>query len=173
MAYFLKSPLAKARSLSALLATSAAMTLSVSGTAVAETLAGSEATTSTHAEEGADIVVTARRTEEKLQDVPVAVAAFSTASLAERRIVSEADLQVATPGLTVRSTTSSNQLNYSIRGQSVDSFSYSSPAVVAYFNNVPVGGTTATAFFDLGSIQVLKGPQGTLFGRNATGGAVL
>ncbi|WP_068071550.1 TonB-dependent receptor [Novosphingobium lentum] len=119
------------------------------------------------------IVVTARRTDEKLKDVPVAVAAFSTKALTEQRIASEADLQVATPGLTVRSTTSSNQLNYSIRGQSVDSFSYSSPAVVAYSNNVPVGGTTATSFFDLQSIQVLKGPQGTLFGRNATGGAVL
>ena len=122
---------------------------------------------------GNDIVVTARRIEEKLQNVPVAVTAFGAKALAEQRIGSEADLQMATPGLTVRSTTSSNQLNYSIRGQSVDSFSYSSPAVVAYFNSVPVGGTTATAFFDLESIQVLKGPQGTLFGRNATGGAVL
>jgi iron complex outermembrane recepter protein len=120
-----------------------------------------------------DIIVTARRTDEKLQDVPVAVVAFGSQALAERRIGSEADLQVATPGLTVRSTTSSNQLNYAVRGQSVDSFSYSAPSVVAYFNNVPVGGTTATAFFDLESIQVLKGPQGTLFGRNATGGAVL
>ena len=120
-----------------------------------------------------DIVVTARRIDEKLRDVPVAVAAFGAKALAEQRIASEADLQIATPGLTVRSTTSSNQLNYSIRGQSVDSFSYSSPAVVAYSNNVPVGGTTATSFFDLESIQVLKGPQGTLFGRNATGGAVL
>jgi iron complex outermembrane receptor protein len=121
----------------------------------------------------ADIVVTARRIDEKLRDVPVAVAAFGAKALAEQRIDSEADLQIATPGLTVRATSSSNQLNYAIRGQSVDSFSYSPPAVVAYFNNVPTGGTTATAFFDLESIQVLKGPQGTLFGRNATGGAVL
>ena len=120
-----------------------------------------------------DIVVTARRVDEKLRDVPVAVAAFGGKALAEQRIASESDLQMATPGLTVRSTSSSNQLNYSIRGQSVDSFSYSSPAVVAYFNSVPTGGTTATSFFDLESIQVLKGPQGTLFGRNATGGAVL
>ena len=120
-----------------------------------------------------DIIVTARRTNEKLQDVPVAVTAFGSESLAERRITSQTDLQIATPGLTVRQTGSSDQLNYAIRGQSIDSFSFSSPAVVAYFNEVQAGGGAATAFFDLESIQVLKGPQGTLFGRNATGGAVL
>ncbi len=120
-----------------------------------------------------DIVVTARRIEEKLQTVPVAIAAFGATSLAERGIESQADLQIATPGLTVRETGSSDQLNYSIRGQSIDAFSFSSPAVATYFNDVPIGGAAATSFFDLGSIQVLKGPQGTLFGRNATGGAVL
>lgn len=119
------------------------------------------------------IVVTARRTEERLEDVPVAVAAFGAQALNERKIESEIDLQVATPGLTVRQTGSSDQLNYAIRGQSIDSFSNSAPAVVAYFNDVPAGGGSATALFDLDSIQVLKGPQGTLFGRNATGGAVL
>jgi iron complex outermembrane receptor protein len=120
-----------------------------------------------------DIIVTARRSGEKLQDVPVAVTAFGSDALAERRISTESDLQIATPGLTVRSAVSSNQINYAIRGQSVDGFSFSSPAVTAYFNEVPTGGTSATSLFDLESIQVLKGPQGTLFGRNATGGAVL
>jgi iron complex outermembrane recepter protein len=120
-----------------------------------------------------DIIVTARRTDERLQDVPVAVTAFGADALEERKISSETDLQVATPGLTVRQTGSSDQLNYAIRGQSIDSFSFSSPAVVAYFNEVQAGGGAATSFFDLSSIQVLKGPQGTLFGRNATGGAVL
>lgn len=120
-----------------------------------------------------DIVVTARRSGERLQDVPVAVTAFGADALAERRISTENDLQIATPGLTVRSAVSSNQINYAIRGQSVDGFSFSSPAVTAYFNEVPTGGTSATSLFDLESIQVLKGPQGTLFGRNATGGAVL
>jgi iron complex outermembrane receptor protein len=120
-----------------------------------------------------EIIVTARRSDEKLQDVPVAVTAFGSKALAERRISTESDLQIATPGLTVRSAVSSNQINYAIRGQSVDGFSFSSPAVTAYFNEVPTGGTSATSLFDLESIQVLKGPQGTLFGRNATGGAVL
>jgi iron complex outermembrane recepter protein len=119
------------------------------------------------------IIVTARRTSERLQDVPVSVAAFSSEALKENRIVSEIDLQIATPGLTVRQTGSSDQLNFAIRGQSIDSFSNSAPAVVAYFNDVPAGGGNSTALFDLSSVQVLKGPQGTLFGRNATGGAVL
>src|ERR1700722_3051808 len=119
------------------------------------------------------IVVTARRTSERLQDVPVAVTAIAPESLAEQRIESQVDLQFATPGLTVRQTGSSDQLNYAIRGQSIDAFSFASPAVVAYFNEVEVGGGAATSLFDLDSIQVLKGPQGTLFGRNATGGAVL
>ncbi len=120
-----------------------------------------------------DIVVTARRTSERLQDVPVAVSALGANDLAERRIGSETDLQIATPGLTVRQTGSSDQLNYAIRGQSIDAFSFASPAVTTYFNEIQVGGGSSTSFFDFQSIQVLKGPQGTLFGRNATGGAVL
>jgi iron complex outermembrane recepter protein len=120
-----------------------------------------------------DIVVTARRSEESLSKVPVAVAAFSPQELTERRIVSEVDLQASTPGLTVRSTNSSEQLSFSLRGQSIDAFSYGAPAVVAYFNETQIKGVATSAFYDLSSIQVLKGPQGTLFGRNATGGAVL
>lgn len=138
-----------------------------------QAFAQSESAAETPKAENGEIVVTARRTEEKLQDVPISVAAFGEQALAERRIASEADLQIATPGLTVRQTISSNQINYALRGQSIDAFSFTAPAVTAYFNDVQVGGTSATSFFDLSSIQVLKGPQGTLFGRNATGGAVL
>jgi iron complex outermembrane receptor protein len=120
-----------------------------------------------------ELMVDARRIRERLQDVPVAITALSVTALSEQRVASESDLQMAVPGLTVRQTTSSNNLNFAIRGQSIDSYSYSAPAVTAYFNEVQAGGASATAFYDLESIQVLKGPQGTLFGRNATGGAVL
>lgn len=119
------------------------------------------------------IVVTARRSEERLEDVPVAVSALSPADLKERRVQSEQDLQFATPGLTVRTTVSNNQISFALRGQSVDSFSNTPPAVLAYFNEVQVTRFGASALYDLESIQVLKGPQGTLFGRNATGGALL
>tara|TARA_R110001606_G_scaffold258475_6_gene406235 strand:- start:622 stop:2958 length:2337 start_codon:yes stop_codon:yes gene_type:complete len=161
-------------SLMRLTLTSAAIALATAGTPLLAQ-AGDDAQSEAGGEyEDSDaIVVTARRKAERLQDVPIAVAAFGVEALQERRIESEVDLQIATPGLTVRQTGSSDQLNFAIRGQSIDSFSNSAPAVVAYFNDVPAGGGAATALFDLGSIQVLKGPQGTLFGRNATGGAVL
>jgi iron complex outermembrane receptor protein len=120
-----------------------------------------------------EIVVTAQRRSEALERTPVAVAAISADTLRRNAIVSEADLQTAVPGLIVKAGQSSNQINYSLRGQTVDAFSSSRPSVLPYFNEVQVGGTGATSFYDLESIQVLKGPQGTLFGRNSTGGAVL
>jgi iron complex outermembrane recepter protein len=76
--------------------------------------------------------------------------------MAEQHIDSQADLQYATPGLVVCATGSSDQLNYALRDQSVDSFSFAAPAVVAYFNEVPTGEAAAQAFFDMDSIQVLK-----------------
>jgi len=142
-------------------------------TAVGTTPALAQDADEASAANSGDIIVTARRSEESLSKVPVAVAAFGAEELTERRIVSERDLQASTPGLTVRSTNASEQLSFSLRGQSIDAFSYGAPAVVAYFNETQVKGVAASAFYDLGSIQVLKGPQGTLFGRNATGGAVL
>lgn len=120
-----------------------------------------------------EILVTARRQSERLEKVPVSVTAISGDQLASQRILSEKDLQIATPGLYVREASSNNQLSFSLRGQSVDAFSFSSPAVLTYFNEFQVAGSTASSYFDLESIQVLQGPQGTLFGRNATGGAVL
>lgn len=74
-----------------------------------------------------EILVTARRREENLADVPVAVEVFGGQALNERGILTEADLQSATAGLTVRQTGSSNQSNFSLRGQSIDAFSFASP----------------------------------------------
>lgn len=121
-----------------------------------------------------DIIVTAQRRSESLQRTPVAVAVLSAETLVKRAVTTESDLQIVSPGLTVRASLNSNQINYAIRGQSLDAFSGTRPGVLPYFNEVQVGGNGgASAFYDLQSIQVLKGPQGTLFGRNATGGAVL
>ncbi|WP_169805653.1 TonB-dependent receptor [Novosphingobium rosa] len=120
-----------------------------------------------------DIVVTARRKEESLQSVPVAVVAFGQETIANRQIKSEGDLQRVVPGLTIRETEGSNQVAYSIRGQTIDAFTGSALAVVPYVNEVQANGNAASNFYDLESIQALKGPQGTLFGRNSTGGAVL
>ena len=121
-----------------------------------------------------DIVVTAQRREEQLSKVPVAVVAFGAEALQTRNITSEQDMGSLVPGLQVKNGQNSNQLSFTLRGQTLDPFSGTSPAVLTYLNEAPyTPGQTATAFFDLSSVQVLKGPQGTLFGRNATGGAVL
>jgi len=120
-----------------------------------------------------EIVVTARRLTEDLETVPVAVDALSASALAERHVTTEQELQTAVPGLLSVASTSTNQLAFSIRGQALDAYSYTSPTVLAYFNEFQTGGSSATTYFDLQSVQVLKGPQGTLFGRNTTGGAVL
>jgi len=121
-----------------------------------------------------EIVVTAQRRSENLERTPVAVTVVGSDALAKQDIVTQADLRTAVPGLTVRASLNSNDLNYSIRGQTVDAFSGSQPAVLPYINEVQVGSSGgASAFYDLQSVQVLKGPQGTLFGKNSTGGAVL
>ena len=120
-----------------------------------------------------EIVVTAQRRSEALEKTPVAVSVVSADTLARQAITSERDLQFATPGLTVRASQNDNTLNYSLRGQTVDAYTSSLPSVLPYVNEVQVGGSGSTAFYDLQSVQVLKGPQGTLFGRNSTGGAVL
>ena len=121
-----------------------------------------------------EIIVTAQRRSENLERTPVAVAVLNGDDLADQRIVTQSDLQNAVPGLQVRESTNNNELNYAIRGQTVSAYSSSTPAVLPYVNEVQVSGPGgSSAFYDLQSIQVLKGPQGTLFGRNATGGAVL
>jgi iron complex outermembrane receptor protein len=137
--------------------------------------AATDADTSPSDQSGAlqEIVVTARRQNEDLEKVPVAVDALSATALAEQHVTTEQELQTAVPGLMTVPSTSTNQLAFSIRGQALDAYSYTSPTVLTYFDEFQTGGTSSTTFFDLQSVQVLKGPQGTLFGRNATGGAVL
>lgn len=117
-----------------------------------------------------DVVVTARRREERLQEVPLAVTALSAEVLEEKGVRDANDLGQVAPGLSVQNTTANrNNITYSIRGQG-QAFGQNSPGVVPYFAEVPSFGD---AIFDLQGIQVLKGPQGTLFGRNTTGGAIL
>lgn len=149
--------------------------MSVAAAAETSSPAPANAVESSSAGSGAleEIVVTAQRVETNLQRTPLSVTVLSGSMLAEESIISESDLQSAVPGLTVRGAQDSNQLNYSLRGQTVDVYSSSLPAVLPYVNEVQVSTGSSSAFYDLQSIQVLKGPQGTLFGRNATGGAVL
>lgn len=122
-----------------------------------------------------EVVVTARRREENLQDVPAAVTALSGQALAQQQIRTPTDVQVVTPSLSIggaNSVFSRNMGNYSIRG--VGQGLFGGASVTSYFAEAPFGPTgPALPFFDIESVQVLKGPQGTLFGRATAGGAVL
>ena len=131
-------------------------------------------------DEGA-IVVTARRVEERLQDVPISITVFNQDQISKRNIVNSADLAVYTPSLSVNSRYGPEKASFAIRGFVQDLAT--APSVGVYFADVVAprsGGATTSgegagvgALFDLQNVQVLKGPQGTLFGRNTTGGAVL
>jgi iron complex outermembrane receptor protein len=128
-----------------------------------------------------DIVVTARRVEERLQDVPISMTVFTQQAITDRNIVSGKDLTTYTPSLSSNSQFGNDNSTFSLRGFVQDLFT--SPSVGVYFADViaPRGAGTLQAgdgagpgsFFDLQNVQVLKGPQGTLFGRNTTGGAIL
>lgn len=120
-----------------------------------------------------DIIVTARRRDESLSKVPISISALSSESLTKQGIRTEADLQIAVPGLQTVQGGNGNLLNFAIRGQTIDGYSQSPSAVLTYVNEFQITAPGASAFFDLANVQVLKGPQGTLFGRNTTGGAVL
>jgi iron complex outermembrane receptor protein len=121
-----------------------------------------------------EITVTARRKEESLQSVPVSVRAFTAESLREQSISTTQDLQMSTPGVYLSGSGGNENVVYQIRGQTKALSGPSSPAVVSYFAEVPdpTFGSSVPQY-DISSVQVLKGPQGTLFGRNTTGGAVL
>ncbi|MDB6063561.1 MAG: TonB-dependent receptor [Verrucomicrobiaceae bacterium] len=121
-----------------------------------------------------EVMVSARRSEESIQSTPVTVSAFNAEALREKAISTPEDLQMSTPGVFLSGTASRQNVIYQIRGQSKSIFGPNSPAVVSYFAEVPdpfVGSFVPQ--YDLNSVQVLKGPQGTLFGRNTTGGAIL
>jgi iron complex outermembrane recepter protein len=136
--------------------------------------AGTAASTDSSASSLEEITVTARRKEESLQSVPVSITAFTAETLREQSISTTQDLQMSTPGVYLSGSGGNENVVYTIRGQSKALSGPSSPAVVSYFAEVPdVTFGSSVPQYDIASIQVLKGPQGTLFGRNTTGGAVL
>jgi len=128
-----------------------------------------------------DIIVTARRVEERLQDVPISITVFSQEQLSARNVASATDLAAYTPSLSLNSRYGPDKSSFAIRGFSQDLNTL--PSVGVYFaeavaprlnSNITSGnGAGPGAMFDLQNVQVLKGPQGTLFGRNTTGGAIL
>lgn len=119
------------------------------------------------------VTVTARRRPEDLEKTPVAVTVLSGDLLRTQDVKSALDLQNFAPSLTVTGNLGSRDTDvFSIRGQS-QPFGGADPGVQSYFAEVPFNASGHGSYFDLQNIQVLAGPQGTLFGRSTTGGAVL
>ena len=129
----------------------------------------------------ADIIVTAQRVEQRLQDVPISITVLNQQQLSQHNIVSTADLGGFVPSLSVNQQFGPEKASFVLRG--FTQAYHTAPTVGVYFAEVvaprALGPTTSGngagvgSTFDLENIQVLKGPQGTLFGRNTTGGAIL
>jgi iron complex outermembrane receptor protein len=155
--------------------------LAVSEQALAQAVAGEPAPATTAMPEAAAgldaIVVTARRRTENLQNVPIAITAIPQETLNNLRVAEAEDLEVLEPSLSVSPASGyPNKPVYSLRGiRPTEAIYGQDPTVAIYFADVvqsPAAGSNL-GFYDLESVQVLKGPQGTLFGRNTVGGAIL
>ena len=123
-----------------------------------------------------DIIVTAQRREQSMQDVPIAVTALSAETLQANRVTTVNDLSGLAPGVTVRPAAGGSQIpSFSLRG--VVSYGVvpgSDKQVSIYLDGVYISSPRGSIFDlpDVQRIEMLRGPQGTLFGRNATAGAV-
>jgi len=120
------------------------------------------------------VVVTAQRREERLQDVPISVSAFSDDLLNERGIDGGPNLQLAVPNVTFAKSYYSGY-NFQIRGIGTKQTAVTGDSSTGvHFNGAPLTSNRLfeAEFFDVERVEVLRGPQGTLYGRNATGGVV-
>ena len=121
------------------------------------------------------VVVTAQKREENLQTVPVAVTALTAETLRETRFVNLRDLDAVAPGVSVREGAGGIQnAQFSMRGVYATGTFGSDAGVAFYSDGVYIASTLGTEFdlADVERIEVLRGPQGTLFGRNAVAGAI-
>jgi iron complex outermembrane recepter protein len=144
--------------------------------AIVGVLAGNLAATIVRADDTAlaEVVVTAQRRAQNVQDVPASITVFTPQQLADFRIEQTGDLAAYTPGLYV-STSQFGDPVFSLRGVGMNNANTNqNPAVTEYINEVALPSVAMLGFqlFDLERVEVLKGPQGDLYGRNTTGGAI-
>ena len=121
-----------------------------------------------------EIIVTAQKREQSINDVGLTIEAFSGEELAKRKITSLSDVASAVPGLSYAATATSTPV-FTLRGVGFyDSSLAGYPTVSVYTDEIPLQfpAMTKHSAFDLQRLEVLKGPQGTLFGQNSTGGAI-
>ena len=120
-----------------------------------------------------EIIVTAQRVDEDIQDVPIAVTALTGDMIEDQQVITPSDLQLNAPGVTYTATNFGGS-SFSIRGiGSLAIGSASITGVSTHINEIAMtSNMNSIEFFDLERVEILRGPQGTLFGRNATGGAI-
>lgn len=122
-----------------------------------------------------EVVVTAQKRGQSAQDVSIAISAFDENTIRRLGIQEARDLGSFTPNLNVKNSTGVGNPIFTLRGLGVGSFvSNLSPSVGMYVDEIylPSNNMMTFATFDIERVEVLKGPQGTLFGRNTTGGAI-
>ena len=120
-----------------------------------------------------DIIVTATKREQNLREIPAAISALGSGSLQQKAVFNLVDLNATVPGLQIAN--NNTDIAITIRGVGHQLFSPSAENSVAlHLDGVYLSRPSAAqaAFFDVDRVEVLRGPQGTLYGRNATGGAV-
>ena len=123
----------------------------------------------------ANIIVTANKRAENIQTVPTAVSAISAEQLKELGVTNALDIAQFTPGVQVMAVNAGTTNFFSIRGATEDDFAeHEESPVAVYIDGVYMSTASGTSslLFDTERVEVLRGPQGTLFGRNATAGAV-
>jgi outer membrane receptor protein involved in Fe transport len=153
-----------------LLVTSAALPLGLAAPAYGQTAA----VAAPQPVDNGDIIVTAQKRSESVNSVPISITALSGNTMAQRGISSVADLVKAVPSLNV-ATTAFGLPVYTIRGIGFYEQSLAaSPTISSYTDEVPLAFPVISRLtaFDLERVEVLKGPQGILFGQNSTGGAI-
>ncbi|GGD39417.1 TonB-dependent receptor [Croceicoccus pelagius] len=145
-------------------------------TAHAQDAAGEDSEASTAAKGGlSEIIVTARKRVESAQDVPVSVTAISAAEIADRDLTSLERVAAATPQLAIGRNATGSGAQLTLRGVGSNSLSIGTEQSIAvivdgvYYGQ---GRTINEGFFDLGGIEILKGPQSLFFGKNATAGVI-
>lgn len=122
-----------------------------------------------------EVVVTAQKRAESLQDVPVSVSAMSDADLEGLKLRNSTEIASQVPNLQIQTPFGDTQPYLSLRGVSTSDYSHNQSSPVAMYVDETyksVGALQALQLYDLARVEVLRGPQGSLYGKNATGGAV-